>query len=236
MLLRITLYLTLLSALCSAQEPRNIEFRTLCFSYAESVREVTLAGDPKGTATVTTKLVKYLDTKQKPLTVLGNEIHLGTADSEGAFKSSTKTAIPAGASQVLLVFFPSGKEEYPYLVKAYDDSSKVFPLASYQIANMSRNKLRLIVGEVSLELAPGETKVISEFKNVKGNGQVPYYAYSQEGTEWKRLSTGFWDVIPQKRNFQIAWKNPRSKTVEIRGYEDSLPVLRALLQTQAQSR
>lgn len=236
MLARITIYLALLCALSSAQEPRNIEFRTLCFSYAESIREVTLAGDSEGTMTVTTKLVKYLDTNQKPLTVLGNEIHLGTADSEGAFKSSTKTTLPAGASEILLVLFPSGQKGQPYLMKAYDDSSKAFPLASYQIANMSPSKLRLIVGEVPLELSPGETQIISKFKNVKGNGQVPYYAYSQVGTEWKRLSTGFWDVIPQKRNFQIAWENPHSKTVEIRGYEDSLPILKALLQSQAKPR
>lgn len=236
MFTRITIYLALLTALCTAQEPRNIELRTLCFAYAKSIREVTLAGDPEGKATVTTQLLKYLDTKQKKLTVLGNEIYLGEAGEDGAFKSTTKTTIPAGASEVLLVLFPSGEAGQPYLMKAYNDSSQAFPLASYQIANMSPNKLRLIVGEVPIELSPGETKIISEFKNVKGNGQVPYYAYSQVGEDWKRLSTGFWDVIPQKRNFQIAWENPRSKNVEIRGYEDSLPVLRALLKSQAKSR
>lgn len=236
MFAKITIYLTLLTALCSAQEPRNIELRTLCFAYAESIREVTLSGDPEGKATVTTKLLKYLDTKQTKLTLLGNEIYLGEAGPEGTFNSKTKATIPPGVSEVLLVLFPSGNAESPYLMKAYDDSAKAFPLASYQIANMSRSKIRLIVGEVPLELSPGETQIVSKFKNVKKNGQVPYYAYAQIGTDWKRLSSGFWDVIPQKRNFQIAWENPRSKSVEIHGYEDSLPVLKALIQSQAKAR
>ena len=119
---------------------------------------------------------------------------------------------------------------------AVDDSSKSFPLESYLFANMSPNALRFVVGDSPLEVKPGEFKLLSDFKNVKSNGQVSYYAYYQKGKEWKRLSSGFWDVVPRKRNFQIAFGNPKTKNVELRGYEDSFPVLKELLRKQQQAR
>ncbi|GHC61115.1 hypothetical protein [Roseibacillus persicicus] len=234
MLSKITLILSLLTASLLAQEPRQIEVRTLCFGYSNSVREVTLTGDPAGEDTLDTKLAKHLDNHQDVLTVVGDEVRVGQKDGSGSFQSWSKTAIPKGASEVLFVLFPSGIKEKPYLIKAYNDGARGFPLASFQISNMSESTLRLIVGDEPIELAPGQSKNISKFKKVKKNGQVPYYVYSKDGSEWKRLSTGLWDILPRKRNFQIAWTNPDSKNVEIRGYEDSLPLVKALLKQQAE--
>lgn len=214
-----------------AQTPRELEVRTLCFSYSNRVKEVTLAGDVEGQSQVKCQLVKYLEPRQEKMTVIDNQILLGKQGDNG-FESWGKVKIEKGISEVLLVFFPLPDEAKPYQVVAFNDSSKGFPLASFQIANMSPKTLRLIVGENPIQIKPGEVKLLSEFKNKKANGQVSYYAYYQDGNEWQRLSTGFWDVIPNKRNLQIAFGNPQSKTVEIRGYEDGLPVLKALLQQQ----
>lgn len=214
-----------------AQTARQLEVRTLCFGYSNRVKEVTLAGDPEGQSLVESKLLKYLEPRQEKLTVLGDQILIGEPGEDG-FDDWSKVRVEKGVAEVLLVFFPLADEDKPYKVVALDDSSKAFPLASFQIANMSPKTLRLIVGENPVQIKPGETKVMSEFKNKKANGQVAYYAYYQEGEDWKRLSTGFWDVLPRKRNFQIAFGNPKSKTVEMRGYEDGLPVMKALLLEQ----
>lgn len=218
-----------------AQSPRSLEVRTLCFGYSNRVKEVTLAGDAEGQSSIDCKLVKYLEPQQKKMTVSEDFILIGEPGANG-FDEWSKVKVEKGITEALLVFFPLPSAEQPYKVVVLDDSSKEFPLASFQIANMSPKALRLIVGENPIQIQPGETKLISKFKNQKANGQVSYFAYYQDGEEWKRLSTGFWDVIPTKRNLQIAFGNPKSKTVEMRGYEDGLPVLKALLQEQQEKK
>ena len=219
-----------------AQETtREIEVRTLCFGYSSGLKELSLAGDKEGASQVDVELKKYLNNSQQPLTIVGDEVLVGELGNETLeFWETVKIA--KSMKEVLLVFFPLNDPKKPYRVMAVDDSSKSFPLESYLFANMSPNALRFVVGDSPLEVKPGEFKLLSDFKNVKSNGQVSYYAYYQKGKEWKRLSSGFWDVVPRKRNFQIAFGNPKTKNVELRGYEDSFPVLKELLRKQQQAR
>ena len=231
--MRFLLFLLLVvSPKCFAQNSRTIEVRTLCFAYSQKVKEVTLLGDDNGDSQSTFKLIKYLDTKQEPLTVAENTIRVTSAEDGSGSKAWNRVPVPPSINEALLVFFPTDDPEKPYLVKVFDDSEKAFPLASFQIVNMSNSALRFIIGGQPLELSSGKTTFLSEFKEKKANGQVPYYAYYQKDKDWKRLSTGFWDVIPRKRTFQIAFSNPKTKKVEMRGYEDSLPIMRALLKSQ----
>jgi hypothetical protein len=100
---------------------------------------------------------------------------------------------------------------------------------------MSNRSLRLIVGEKPIEIKAGGRRLIKEFNNMKKNGQVSYYAYYQDGEDWKRLSSGFWDVVPRKRSLQIAFGNPKTKTVQMRSYEDGLPIVKALQKQQSEA-
>ncbi|MGJ8725194.1 MAG: hypothetical protein ACSHYB_11600 [Roseibacillus sp.] len=226
------IFLFLINANCIAQSSRSIEVRTLCFDYAHRVREVTLSGDDIGESQATSKLLKYLDTKQSTLIIAENTVRVGETAGESGLKVWSRVPVPPSIKEALFVFFPSNNPEKPYLIKVFDDSEKAFPLASFQIANMSHCPLRFIIGGQPLEIQPGKNTFLSEFKQKKANGQVPYYAYSQKDQDWKRLSTGFWDVIPRKRTFQIAFSNPTSNKVELRGYDDSLPIMKALLKAQ----
>lgn len=226
MYLKILSIALLLSLPTFAQQPRNIEVRALCFEYSNNVREASLASDPLGEAKVGVKLFKYLKPKQQEMTILTNEIFVGSGNAE--FKVWSKVQIPEKMTQALLVFFPSGNSDQPYQVKVFDDSVKAFPVASFQIANVSPTSLRLIIGGTPVEIPAGGSKLISEFKKKKSNGQVSYYAYYLEGTDWKRLSTGFWDVIANKRSFQVAYGDSSRKSVSLRGYDDGLPILREL--------
>lgn len=213
------------------QEPRTIDVRSLCFKASAGVKSLTVAGDPKGESIVDFKLKRYLQTKQEKLTLTNNQIFIGP-DGGGEFGSWGSISIEPNLTEVLLLFLPTGQTTKPYKVIPFDDSVKSFPLGSFQIINLSPNALRLIVGKKPFQLKRGERTTISKFQNKKANGQVAYYAFYQNEGDWKRLSSGFWDVVPRKRNLQIAYQNPKSGRLEMRGFEDGLPVVKALLQQQ----
>lgn len=212
-------------------EPRTVEVRTLCFSYSAGLKTVSLAGDAMGESQVEVKLEKYLDSNQESLTLVENKILVGKSADNG-FQAWETVSVNKSLKEVLLVFFPMADAKKPYRVVAVDDSAKGFPLGSFLIANMSPSSLRFVVGEKPLEVKPGQFKLLSELENVKPNGQVAYYAYFQEEKDWKRLSTGFWSVVPRKRSFQIAYRNPKSRNVELKGYSDAFPVFKELLRKQ----
>lgn len=217
----------------SAQETRLLEVRTLCFNYSQGARKVTIAGDPEGNSQAEFKLTKYMGTTQQKMSIAGNTLFLDAKAGGDVLGKWGKVAIPPKFREVLLVFFPVSDKSKPYRVVAFDDSSSAFPLGSFQLVNTSPSPLRFVVGEIPFQLKPGERKVISEFKNMKANGQISYYAYYLKDQDWQRLSTGFWDVIPQKRNLQIAFGDSKTKSVQMRGFEDSLPVMKALLEAQS---
>ena len=231
---QLLLILTLWPLIVGGQEQfREVQVRTLCFGYSHGMKNLSLAGDPEGVSVVEANLKKYLDSTQQPVTVGNNEILVGALGEEG-FETWSKVAIAKPLKEVLLVFFPVDDAEKPYRVRAIDDSEKGFPLKSFLITNMSPHTLRFKIGGKPIEIKSGEIELVTKMDKVKANGQVEYYAYFQDGKEWKRLSSGFWSVLPRKRNFQIAFRNAKTKAVELKGYEDSFPVLKALRRQQEQ--
>ncbi len=213
------------------QEPREVEVRTLCFRYSAGLKEVTLSGDVDGVSQVKCDLKKYLDVNQQKMTLIGNEIRVGEP-RDGGFESWGKVGIKKSLKEILLVFFPSEDAEAPYHIVAFDDSAKGFPLGSFLIANINPEPLRLVIGEQKIQINSGTSELVSDLKNVRANGQVPYYAYVKEGDDWKRLSSGFWTVVKRKRNFQVAFRNTKTKRVDLRGYDDTFPIFKDLLRKQ----
>lgn len=225
------LLLVMCLPLAAQEEPRDLEVRTLCFSYSSGLKELSLAGDLEGKSQSEVQLKKYLGNEVLELTLLGDRLLVGKPGEEG-FQAWETVAIPQSLREVLLVFFPNNDSKKPYRVMAFDDSAKAFPLGSFYLANRSSSSLRFIVGEEPYEVKPGKSKLLSEFKNKKANGQVSYYAYYQEGKDWRRLSTGFWTVVERKRTFQIAYENAKTGRLELRGYSDGFPAYKKLLQEQ----
>ena len=183
------LLLSTLLPLSVQDEPREIEVRTLAFNYSAKMKNLSLAGDPRGDSQIEVELLKYTNSTQQPLTLVGDELLVGEPSAEG-FASWESVSIDKALQEVLLVFFPVEDPKKPYHIVAVDDSEKSFPLGSFLLANMSPHALRFVIGDSRYEVKKGEFQLISELKNVKSNEQVPYYAYVQKDNDWKRLSTG----------------------------------------------
>lgn len=230
-----SLFLFTILPLVAQDEKREIEVRTLCFSYSGTQRDCLLAGDLAGKSRQEIKLERSLRTKQHLLDCVDDTILVGQPDGDG-LKVWDRVTVPKSMSEVLLVFFPLSDPEKPYRVVPVVDSTKDFPLSRFLIANMSPHPLRFKVGEVGMEIQPGKIKLLPVIKEVKANGQVPYYVYFEENGDWSRLSTGFWSILPRKRNFQIAFKNPRTQNVELRGYSDGFPVYKEILKKKEKAK
>ncbi|MDP0491854.1 MAG: hypothetical protein Q7Q71_12470 [Verrucomicrobiota bacterium JB023] len=210
-----------------AGQGKTIQVRTFCFEFAPGARNVTVAGDLELMSSYDVPLKKTLPLEQQALTLASNKILIGAKDG-ATLNVWADPTIPANTNEVMIVLFPSKNKEKPYHAALFDDSLRSHPLGTFRIANYAPNSVRLVIGGSPVEIPSGKNTLVEEFPEKKANGQVAYFAYFKAGNEWKRVSTGFWDVIEKKRTLQIAYQNPFNNRLEIRGFEDSLPIMKAL--------
>ena len=56
------------------------------------------------------------------------------------------------------------------------------------------------------------------------DGRFTYVAQYQEGDTWNRLSTGYWTRRDKIRSVQIAFLDPKTERLTMRGYDDTLVI------------
>ena len=78
------------------------------------------------------------------------------------------------------------------------------------------------MGDQRVDLPPGKIKVVDKITGAREDGRFGYVAQYQEGETWNRLSTGYWNLRKNVRSLQIAYLDPRSKRLTMRGYDDTL--------------
>ena len=205
---------------------RDIRFRTLCFEFAPGDREVTVSGDPTLASTATVELSRRLDSSQHALIVGTGPVLLGkpgvNAAGQPVIVPMAVAQLPATGSEFLFLLVPSGKptgEVYRCLV--LPDDTKSFPAGGIRLINMSATKLRFAMGRERFELLPGTIKTLGQIAGIGEDGRFAYVAQYQEGDIWNRLSTGFWTRRDKIRSLQIAFRDPQSQRLVMRGYDDT---------------
>lgn len=205
---------------------RDIRFRCLCFEFAPGEREVTASGDPTLASKATVTLSRRLDSGQVLLRVTAPRVLLGTSGTDAAGKPVltpvTVAKLPAAGSEFLFLLVPNGKqtgEVYDCLVLPDDTAS--FPAGAFRLINMSHTKLRLAMGKERFELPSGGIKMLAQISGAEEDGRFAYVVQYQEGEAWNRLSTGFWTRRDRIRSLQIAFRDPRTQRLVMRGYDDT---------------
>ena len=90
---------------------------------------------------------------------------------------------------------------------------------------MSASKLRFAMGNERFELLPGSIRMLPRIDGAEEDGRFAYVAQYQDGETWNRLSTGFWTRREKVRSVQIAFLNPQTRRLTLRGYDDTLAVV-----------
>ena len=217
----------LIPALAAETAGRTIRFRTLCFEFAPGEREVTVSGDPTLASKATVELSRRLDSRQNQLSVTAGQVMLGKLGTDAAgqpvIEPMAVAKLPAAGSEFLFLLVPSGKESGEvYRCLVLPDDIANFPPGGFRLINMSPAKLRFAMGNEKLELLPGAIKVLGRISGAGEDGRFAYVVQYLDGEVWNRLSTGFWTRRDKIRSLQVAFRNPQTERLVMRGYDDTL--------------
>ena len=217
-------------SLAAPSDGRPIRFRTLCFEFAPGDHTITASGDPTLASTATVELSRRLDSSQDQLTVTADRVVLGKLGTDAGGKQVIEpmavAKLPTTGSEFLFLLVPSGKQTGEiYRCLVLPDGTKDFPPGGFRLINMSASKLRFAMGNERFELLPGSIRMLPRIDGAEEDGRFAYVAQYQDGETWNRLSTGFWTRREKVRSVQIAFLNPQTRRLTLRGYDDTLAVV-----------
>ena len=220
---------TVTPLVAAPSDGRAIRFRTLCFEFAPGDHTVTVSGDPTLASKATVELFRRLDSSQNQISVTAAQVLLGKPATDAAGKPLIEpmavAILPATGSEFLFLLVPSGKETGEvYRCMVLDDDTKKFPAGGFRLINMSRTKLRFMMGTERFELLPGAIRMLEKIGGVLEDGRFTYVAQYQDGDTWNRLSTGYWTRRDKIRSVQIAFLDPKTQRLTMRGYDDTLVI------------
>lgn len=221
--------LLLLAALGAATPwaaAREVSLRLLAFD-AATARPGGMAHDPsakQALPAVAAPIKDYLNHEAVRIQLTGVEVLFSkSGDPAEAAKPDQRIAsatLPATGSQFLILFLPGADGTARTLV--VDDSTRAFPPGSYQIFNLSRQPVRLVLENKPFEFAPGKSGVIQD-PPVQENQHSAMYAFSQVDSKWQRIGSGLWPHPGTRRSLQVFYDHPGTGRTQLKGFRDVAP-------------
>lgn len=209
------------------QASRTMAVRGLSFHINEKIPDLyaySVAGEEEG---VKLQFKNYLNHERENLQVVGTEFILTSSPNRASLKDSSKiiakTTIPKTPSVILLLLPGSGQEGDPLChLLAIDDAIKKFPAGSFLVSNLSNFPLKISLEKTLYEFKAGESRIIEEPPVGKRNSSAMRAVALMDG-KWERVGSTAWPHPGPKRVIQVAYWNPRTKKIELKGIRDISP-------------
>ncbi|QTN33920.1 hypothetical protein HZ994_16900 [Akkermansiaceae bacterium] len=208
-----------LPAIHAAGDGKEPVVSIYCAAYADGLKSVFVKSAEDryhGVSLSTANIVETAD----PLIEDGSILLYGPAGEDGKHPVVAKAEI-GGIRQPLLVLHPAGKDgQTAYDSKAVEMASGVFPLGGYSLVNLSPTPVRIIHGEVVIELDSTDCRV---FTPAQAAGQpLAVRMDYKAGESWVQLSSAPWAVRTDRRTLvcfllDAASKRMNVKSVPLRG-------------------
>jgi hypothetical protein len=214
------------------QSPSNAnpgsKIRAVLFRLAPRLTQV-YAFDPDdqtGAPGVKLDVKDYLNDIGSSLPLKGNTVILTTSESRSSLSKpeSIVANVKIGASKtsLILMLIPgTGKPGDPMCrALVYDSRTSVFPVASYQITNLSPYPVKYELGSDVYEFKPGEMKLIKKLPMQPGE-TAPMVASCFKNNQWQRIASSVWSHPGTSREIQVLFENPKNNRVEMDGFQDT---------------
>lgn len=210
-----------------AQPARLLKMRCLTFQVDGAVPElyahsVLAREEPIG---IPVRTRSYLNHETETLTMEGENIVFTTDSDRASIKDPGKVLaqvrVPATVRSVILMFLPGGTQDGgpKFRILPIDDSTGAFPRGSLKVINLSPVPIRLMLEDQRFDIRNGASQVIDD-PPVNDRNASAMRAFIQEEGQWKRVGAGIWPHPGKKRVLQVAFLNPVSKQIEVRGIRD----------------
>jgi hypothetical protein len=213
-----------------AQEPgatRTLKSRSIAFQIDGKIPMIyahSVTNEPEAPG-VPVKVKTYLNHEVENLQMNGDRLVFTTSGERSSIKKAdqiiAKARIPEKIRSAVLMFLPgSGKEGDPkYRVMPIEDTIQSFPRGSFKVINLSPMPLRITLEKKIYDIKAGGTRVIEDPPVNKRNASA-MRAYNKPEGEWRNIGATSWPHPGTKRVIHLAFYNPNSKKVELRGIRD----------------
>lgn len=129
------------------------------------------------------------------------------------YPTLAKVKIKANVKEPLLILVPvSGGKTYRAFV--VDQSLNSFPKGSYQLINFSPNRIRGLIGDTRIQVAP--RKAINFKPSSKAEGLLDVHFQYTNQKEWKTFGRTRWVKKLEKRSLLCTYIDPKNKRMKIR--------------------
>ena len=215
-----------------AQDARKIAFRTLCPERVKGIESVVIPG----VAADVQKIELYTDVSP----VVDGVFKTGEADffiekppgpdGKPVRELVGKAALGKSDHQLFL-FTPGGSSEgkLPYSVRAFDDDTRIFPMGSVRVINLSPVPVRfLLSGEMTPQIPPAKYAQFPHSKKVNDFNMYPVVVQFLSATgEWINGQSVSWKATDRRRDIVVTSVDPRFKQPAVSMYSDFPPWMAA---------
>lgn len=217
--------LLLLSLLSSTAQEKGIFLRTLLHDPANPIPRL-FVGKPTGTMLP----VEFaLENFSQPIAVPSTDgfINLfitAEVDPEKPLASLAATAkVPNGASSLIAVLVPSGRDSPPYKMVLIDDGARAFPWGECKVLNLTRVNFAIEVGEHKLSLPGGKLTTVPEVKKLDEYHRAQTNFHYKQDEKWLLAAERQMQYDPKLRRLFIIYRSPSAIAPDVLTIVDHRP-------------
>lgn len=206
---------------------RTLKTRSIAFQVDDPVPEIyahSVSAKPDAPG-VPVKVKSYLNHEVELLPMNGEGLVFTTSQDRASLKEVdqlvAKVNVPRDVRSAVLMFLPGSgqKDAAKYRILPIEDTVRSFPRGSFKVINLSPAFLRITLEKAIYDIKTGETRVIEDPPVNRRNASA-MRAYNKVDGEWQNIGATSWPHPGQKRVIHVAFYNPASKKIELRGIRD----------------
>jgi hypothetical protein len=211
-----------------APSTRTLRARSISFQVDGTIPDLyahsPTAGDEAAEG-VPVEVKSYLNHEAADLILKNDRVIFTTSSDRSSLTDSekvmAKVQVPESFRSAVLMFLPGdGKKDSPkYQVLPIDDDTRSFPRGSFKVINLGPIPLRITLEKKIWDFRPGQTRVIEE-PPVNNRNASAMRAYKFADEQWQGIGATSWPHPGRKRVIHVAFYNPSSKKIELRGIRD----------------
>lgn len=206
---------------------KTLKTRSISFQVDDPIPEVfahSVAAIPD-TPGVPVNVKSYLNHETEALPIKGDRLVFTSSPDRSSIEDPkqivAKVKMPDGVRSAIFMFLPgSGKAGAPkYRILPIEDTTRAFPRGSFKVINLSPSPLRITLEKSIYDFKTGETKIIKD-PPVNSRNASAMRAFNRVDGQWSGIGATTWPHPGSKRVIHVAFYNPSSKKVEMRGIRD----------------
>jgi hypothetical protein len=227
------LALVISSSTLLSQTSRKIAFRTLCLERVNDIGTVVIPGNNPDDSL---KIELFTDVSPVTEGIFKSEeaafyIEKGKGPDGKPIRVLVGKTLLGKSERQLFLFAPgeTGEGKLPYIVKSFDDDTKVFPMGNIRAINLSPVPVRFnLSGQVTPQIPPTKFAQFPHSAKVNDYNMYPVVVEFLSGNgEWIKGQSVSWKATDRRREIVVTTVDTKFKQPTVQIFVDFPPWMEA---------